>query len=147
MGAGAYIHDFVHSKNPKFKGKSKKKRIQMALGAFYGSKNFHGKEDFNPIIADSPILETLGEIEFLERDTPDLNFKVHPLEGNRVRSEINGVRYHHFPKEGMAPAEYQNRIMSIYAYSPGRALAWMKQNSRGSRRLQPEPRKLSDVGY
>ena len=35
------IHDFVHSDNPKFKGKSKKERIKMALGAAYGMK----KED------------------------------------------------------------------------------------------------------
>lgn len=30
-----WIHDFVRSKNPKFAGKSKKERIQMALGAKY----------------------------------------------------------------------------------------------------------------
>lgn len=30
-----WIKDFVHSKNPKFEGKSKKKRIQMALAAYY----------------------------------------------------------------------------------------------------------------
>lgn len=33
--AGATIHDFVHSKNNRFEGKSKKERIRMALGAFY----------------------------------------------------------------------------------------------------------------
>ena len=38
MGSGEYVHDFVKSKNSKFKGKSKKKRINMALGAFYGAK-------------------------------------------------------------------------------------------------------------
>jgi small-conductance mechanosensitive channel len=38
MGASKYIDDFVHSDNPKFKGKSKKERIEMALGAFYSSK-------------------------------------------------------------------------------------------------------------
>ncbi len=38
MGSGAYVHEFTKSKNPRFKGKSKKKRIQMALGAFYGAK-------------------------------------------------------------------------------------------------------------
>jgi len=37
--AGDYIDDFVHSKNPKFAGKSKKERINMALGAYYGKKN------------------------------------------------------------------------------------------------------------
>lgn len=35
---GKWIHDFVHSDNPKFAGKSKKKRIQMALGAAYAAK-------------------------------------------------------------------------------------------------------------
>lgn len=37
--AGKYISDFVHSDNPKFAGKSKKKRIQMALAASYGAKS------------------------------------------------------------------------------------------------------------
>ena len=32
---GDVIHDFVHSENPKFAGKSKKERIRMALGAKY----------------------------------------------------------------------------------------------------------------
>lgn len=39
MGSDAYIDDFVHSKNPKFAGKSKKERIKMALGAYYSAKN------------------------------------------------------------------------------------------------------------
>jgi hypothetical protein len=38
MGAGAYISDFVHSKNPKFAGKSKKERMKQALAAFYSAK-------------------------------------------------------------------------------------------------------------
>ena len=37
--AGDYIHDFVHSKNSKFAGKSKEERKKMALGAYYGKKN------------------------------------------------------------------------------------------------------------
>lgn len=35
---GKWIHDSVHSDNPKFAGKSKKERIRMALGASYASK-------------------------------------------------------------------------------------------------------------
>jgi len=38
MGASAYIHDFVHSKNAKFAGKSKAERTKMALGAYYSAK-------------------------------------------------------------------------------------------------------------
>jgi len=40
--AGDYISDFVHSTNPKFEGKSKKERINMALGAYYDT---HKKKD------------------------------------------------------------------------------------------------------
>jgi hypothetical protein len=35
--AGDWIHDFVHSSNPKFEGKNKKERIKMALGAYYNT--------------------------------------------------------------------------------------------------------------
>jgi NH3-dependent NAD+ synthetase len=34
----AVIHDFAHSKNKKFAGKSTKERIRMALGASYAAK-------------------------------------------------------------------------------------------------------------
>lgn len=37
--AGETISDFVHSKNPKFAGKSKEKRKQMALAAYYAKQN------------------------------------------------------------------------------------------------------------
>ena len=36
--AGDWISDFVHSTNPKFDGKSKKERINMALGAYYDTQ-------------------------------------------------------------------------------------------------------------
>jgi hypothetical protein len=36
--AGDWIHDFVHSDNPKFDGKSKEKRKQMALAAYYAKQ-------------------------------------------------------------------------------------------------------------
>jgi hypothetical protein len=36
--AGDVIHDFVHSKNPKFDGKSPEKRKQMALAAYYSKQ-------------------------------------------------------------------------------------------------------------
>ena len=36
--AGKWISDFVHSKNPKFAGKSKKERMKQALGAYYAKQ-------------------------------------------------------------------------------------------------------------
>lgn len=40
-----WISDFVHSDNPKFAGKSKKERIQQALGAYYAKKREMKKEE------------------------------------------------------------------------------------------------------
>jgi hypothetical protein len=39
MKVSDVISDFVHSDDPKFKGKSKKERQKMALGAYYGQRN------------------------------------------------------------------------------------------------------------
>ena len=43
--AGDWIHDFVHSKNPKFAGKSTAERKKMALGAYYGKQNEENVEE------------------------------------------------------------------------------------------------------
>lgn len=37
--AGDWIHDFIHSDNPKFAGKSKAERKKQALAAYYAKKN------------------------------------------------------------------------------------------------------------
>ena len=37
--AGDYVDDFKKSKAPQFKGKSKKKRRQMAIAAYLSNKN------------------------------------------------------------------------------------------------------------
>jgi len=49
---GDVIHDFVHSKNPKFAGKSKKERINQALGASYAMKKDKMEEDGKPDFLD-----------------------------------------------------------------------------------------------
>ena len=42
--AGKWIHDFVKSENPKFAGKSKEKRKQMALAAYYAAQKKESTE-------------------------------------------------------------------------------------------------------
>jgi hypothetical protein len=42
--AGTWISDFVHSDNPKFAGKSKEKRKQMALAAYYAAQKKESTE-------------------------------------------------------------------------------------------------------
>jgi len=61
--AGEVISDFVHSKNPKFAGKSKSERTKMALGAYYGmhpeKKKINEEPDFEFEMARNE-LETAG---------------------------------------------------------------------------------------
>ena len=51
--ASEWIHDFVHSDNPKFAGKSKEKRKQMALAAYYSKQRNEEavKEDWSAMLA------------------------------------------------------------------------------------------------
>ena len=47
--AGEYIHGFVNSDNPKFAGKSKAKRIQMAIAASYAAKGKSRNEEVEEV--------------------------------------------------------------------------------------------------
>jgi hypothetical protein len=54
--AGETISDFVHSKNPKFAGKSKEERKRMALGAYYAKQNEEAGETNENFSAVEPLL-------------------------------------------------------------------------------------------
>jgi hypothetical protein len=60
--AGDWIHDFVHSKNPKFAGKSKAERKKMALGAYYGKQN----EEF---VTEAEVVASAGSQDEVTTDT------------------------------------------------------------------------------
>jgi hypothetical protein len=47
--AGKWISDFVHSDNPKFAGKSKEKRKQMALAAYYAKQRNEEVEEIDEL--------------------------------------------------------------------------------------------------
>jgi hypothetical protein len=51
--AGDYISDFVHSDNPKFAGKSVKKRQKMALAAYYAKQRNESVDDSYPVTTDT----------------------------------------------------------------------------------------------
>ena len=94
MGAGAYIDDFVHSKNPKFAGKSKEMRRQMALGAYYKAKK-EMKEQVE--------LEE-GTITFDNED--EAKAMVHKLHHNNSSGHYDG-NYHHGVKNRTGGKKYE----------------------------------------
>jgi hypothetical protein len=51
--AGDWIHDFIHSDNPKFAGKSKEKRQKMALAAYYAKQKNEEVESIDELNKDT----------------------------------------------------------------------------------------------
>lgn len=75
--AGDWIHDFVHSDNPKFKGKSKEMRKKMALAAYYAKqRNEEVEQDICPECMQEPcvcggnhVQEEVEQIDELSKGT------------------------------------------------------------------------------
>lgn len=63
----SFVHDFVHSKNKKFSGKSKKERINQALGAYY-SKHPEKKSVSEATVTDVPG-QTSSDVTKTQKDT------------------------------------------------------------------------------
>jgi len=112
MSAGDVISDFVHSKNPKFAGKSKKERQRMALGAYYSK---HPEESRKKM--DESVQSILEEI----RDNLQEQFVYVYENGNEAmmeqflasltedQSELLGLsEANPFTNPTAAPARYQS---------------------------------------
>lgn len=85
--AGETIHDFVHSKNPKFAGKSKEERKRMALGAYYAKQN----EDYNTQyhVTENlavPLLGATGSHDIAKHKTDDTQDEI-----DMVRTELKAI--------------------------------------------------------
>jgi hypothetical protein len=90
-GVDAWVSDFVHSNDPKFKGKTKKERIQMALGAFYSAKR--GK--------------TNEEVEELDEISSKLAYRAASKRGERMSKAWRANDMDTFEKErGKAEKTY-----------------------------------------
>lgn len=67
--ASKWISDFVASDNPKFEGKTKKERIQMALGAYYSAKR--GKNESFEIEESKKMKKMEKEVEEMDDEEED----------------------------------------------------------------------------
>lgn len=78
-GASAWIDDFVNSTDPRFEGKSKEKRKQMALGAFYSAKR---KKENMALLANAQYLLELDNTP--NQDKRNLDDPSNPYTSNRT---------------------------------------------------------------
>jgi hypothetical protein len=80
--AGEVISDFVHSKNPKFAGKSKEERKRMALGAYY---SMH-KEKSRKEVKEWAVQPLLGSTDIAKNKTDDTESEI-----EMVRTELKAI--------------------------------------------------------
>jgi len=81
--AGETIHDFVHSKNPKFAGKSKEKRKEMALAAYYAKQR---NESVQEDLAVPLLGSTYGSSDIAKNKTDDTQSEI-----DMVRAELKAI--------------------------------------------------------
>lgn len=98
--AGDWIHDFVHSDNPKFKGKSKAKRKEMALAAYYAkqrNEEVEVEESTNPFSPDykSQMKSKPGEkagFDSKKISTGTVFSKKHKVEPEDDKKKVNEMK-------------------------------------------------------
>ena len=95
--AGETIHDFVHSDNPKFKGKSKEKRKEMALAAYYQKQNEEVEIDEGGPVA--PVPAHLDSHGIAKKYKDYVTGGGTPETASRYKSHVNA----HAKKTGQQP--------------------------------------------
>jgi hypothetical protein len=113
-GVDAWVSDFVHSNDPKFKGKTKKERIQMALGAFYSAKR--GK--------------TNEEVEELDEISSKLAYRAASKRGERMSKAWRANDMDTFEKE-------RGKAEKTYNIATKKAIAAEKKNPQKPEQSYP----------
>jgi hypothetical protein len=120
--AGDWIHDFVHSDNPKFAGKSKEKRKQMALAAYYAKQRNEEAEIAEALKGGQVKLDKnkngkLDAQDFKMLRKEDLDEELHP-EAGKVLKHIkpeHQAKYKPDLAKGVYKGDYADRTAVLKA--------------------------------
>jgi hypothetical protein len=90
--ASEWIEDFVKSDAPQFKGKTKKERIKMALGAYYGAQKNEGVELDEARISSPKQRADLQRVQYgaMSRDEYDKKWKLGKYKTGSPRNKLTG---------------------------------------------------------
>ena len=94
--AGDWIHDFVHSDNPKFAGKSKEKRKQMALAAYY-AKQRNEEVELEEAVTVKTEKHSWGTMKTVHHGA-SFSIPLHP-EHHQEIAKLKDEQEHHFKTE------------------------------------------------
>lgn len=112
-GVSAWIKDFVHSDDPRFEGKSKEERRQMALGAFYSAKK-QQNEEVEQILEAKRLISTHGEGVHTAKvyKDPEYNeYQVHFFKNGKHMGE-GPVSYHDDKDDAVSTAKHETTRMN-----------------------------------
>jgi len=131
--AGETISDFVHSKNPKFAGKSTKERQRMALGAYYGmhpekSKLKEEAEDKQYIKTVSPT----GAVDHKEVHSSKAYDALNSFKKRGYKATIVSNKTAPVKEE----ADYEFDMARNELATAGRAIARLMQHLKGEGQLE-----------
>lgn len=126
--AGDWISDFVKSDNPKFAGKSKKERIKMALGAYYGKQNEELEEGYIVKYHDAKGVHKNTSKVFDDKVKAD----THASKGNSIDKVGGKYTVHKIDAEGRSLKEGVNDRPKSTEIKSTTALAPMGKSTSGA---------------
>jgi hypothetical protein len=126
--AGEWISDFVKSDNPKFEGKSKKERIKMALGAYYGKQNEELEEGYIVKYHDAKGVHKNTSKVFDDKVKAD----THASKGNSIDKVGGKYTVHKIDAEGRSLKEGVNDRPKSTEVKSTTALAPMGKSTSGA---------------
>lgn len=126
--AGEWISDFVKSDNPKFEGKSKKERIKMALGAYYGKQNEDLEEGYIVKYHDAKGVHKNTSKVFDDKVKAD----THASKGNSIDKVGGKYTVHKIDAEGRSLKEGVNDRPKSTEVKSTTALAPMGKSTSGA---------------
>lgn len=107
--AGDWIHDFVHSDNPKFKGKSKEMRKKMALAAYYAKqRNEEVENDICPECMQEPCVCAGNHIEEDVEQIDEISKETLTSYASKAKAKANQMasKHHEIVKKDLATGDF-----------------------------------------
>jgi len=140
--AGKWIDDFVNSNDPKFAGKSKEKRKQMALAAYYA--NQRNEEAIHEARATYTIKDSEGNIKHAGTDK-DIAYKTH----KSLNTKELGHKLYKNGVSCLAEEVQQHELKRIhkeYLYHKSRPTADVLKTHKSLHKVQSQNYSVAEMG-
>jgi hypothetical protein len=141
-----WIHDFVHSDNPKFDGKSKAQRMQMALAAYYAmqKRSRTKNEEVEPI--EELNKDTLySYVKKSEKDQDKQFTTIGKALSNKVDAKSGNAAGHKFTRRSIGINRAEKRLEQEGVGDPQAATQSPADGANGGEELAPPKKSIKRI--